>query len=254
MAERRMFAKTIIDSDTFLDMPLTTQALYFHLSMRADDEGFIGNPKKIVGMLGATKSDFRILIKRDFIILFNSGVVAIKHWKTHNYISPSKLKPTAYSAEKQLLLNATESRQDDGEKSAKSRQNSDEKSAQVSIDKESEEENSLAQDSKGEDSIVEGKIDLLVRYLKQRDDIARVYDIGFRTDLCDLVLNILATQCFADRAVLGRSPEEFLDYAQNGFDAQTLAELVNILLERKAIADKRSYLLAVIVEKYMQHA
>lgn len=86
MAERRMFAKAIIDSDAFLDMPLSTQALYFHLAMRADDEGFVGNPKKIQRMIGASDDDCRILISKRFILTFQSGIVVIKHWRIHNYI------------------------------------------------------------------------------------------------------------------------------------------------------------------------
>ena len=70
MAERRMFAKTIIDSDAFLDMPLSTQALYFHLNMRADDDGFINNAKKIQRMIGASDDDLRVLMGKNFIIPF----------------------------------------------------------------------------------------------------------------------------------------------------------------------------------------
>lgn len=100
MAERRMFAKTIIDSDAFLDMPLSTQALYFHLSMRADDDGFINNPKKIQRMVGASDDDLKLLIVKKFIIPFDSGIVVIKHWKIHNYIRNDRYKPTVYEEEK----------------------------------------------------------------------------------------------------------------------------------------------------------
>ncbi|MCI5904607.1 MAG: replisome organizer [Oscillospiraceae bacterium] len=103
MAERRMFAKTIIDSDTFLDMPLSTQALYFHLSMRADDDGFINNPKKIQRMIGCCDDDLRLLIVKGFIIPFESGIVVIKHWKIHNYIQKDRYKPTIYQEEKSML-------------------------------------------------------------------------------------------------------------------------------------------------------
>ena len=103
MAERRMFAKTIIDSDAFLDMPLTTQALYFHLSMRADDDGFINNPKKIQRMIGASDDDLKLLIAKNFIIPFESGIVVIKHWKIHNYIRNDRYKETVYKEEKALL-------------------------------------------------------------------------------------------------------------------------------------------------------
>ena len=103
MAERRMFAKTIIDSDAFLDMPLSTQALYFHLSMRADDDGFINNSKKIQRMIGASDDDLKLLMAKRFIIPFDSGVVVIKHWKIHNYIQSDRYKETVYQEEKAML-------------------------------------------------------------------------------------------------------------------------------------------------------
>lgn len=103
MAERRMFAKTIVDSDAFLDMPLTTQALYFHLSMRADDDGFVNNPKKIQRMIGATDDDIKLLLTKRFILVFDSGVIVIKHWRMHNYIQKDRYKPTAYQKEKSQL-------------------------------------------------------------------------------------------------------------------------------------------------------
>ena len=104
MAERRMFAKTIIDSDLFLDMPSSTQCLYFHLSMRADDDGFINNPKKIQRMVGSGDDDLKLLIAKNFIIPFESGVVVIKHWKIHNYIQKDRYKETVYKEEKSHLL------------------------------------------------------------------------------------------------------------------------------------------------------
>ena len=104
MAERRMFAKTIIDSDAFLDMPLSAQALYFHLSMRADDEGFINNPKKIQRMIGASDDDCKLLIMKRFIIAFESGVIVIKHWRIHNYIQKDRFKETLYKEERRELV------------------------------------------------------------------------------------------------------------------------------------------------------
>ena len=103
MAERRMFAKTIIDSDAFLDMPLSTQALYFHLSMRADDDGFINNAKKIQRMLGCADDDLKILLAKNFVIPFENGVCVIKHWKIHNYIQSDRYKPTVYGELKAKL-------------------------------------------------------------------------------------------------------------------------------------------------------
>ena len=98
-----MFAKTIIDSDSFVDMPLSTQALYFHLSMRADDDGFINNPKKVQRMIGASEDDLKLLVMKRFIIPFESGIVVIKHWKIHNYIRNDRYKPTVYIEEKNSL-------------------------------------------------------------------------------------------------------------------------------------------------------
>ena len=103
MAERRMFAKTIIDSDAFLDMPLSAQALYFHLSMRADDDGFVNNPKKIQRMIGASDDDCKLLIIKRFILAFESGVIVIKHWRIHNYIQKDRYKETSYKEEKAML-------------------------------------------------------------------------------------------------------------------------------------------------------
>ena len=103
MAERRMFAKTIIDSDSFLDMPLSAQSLYFHLSMRADDDGFINNPKKIQRMIGCADDDMKLLFVKNFIIPFENGVCVIKHWKIHNYIRSDRYKPTVYAEEKAQL-------------------------------------------------------------------------------------------------------------------------------------------------------
>ena len=103
MAERRMFAKKITESDAFLDMPSSTQMLYFHLSMNADDDGFVNNPKKIQSMCGASDDDFKLLIAKSFVILFESGIIVIKHWKMHNYIQSDRYRPTDYVDEKSML-------------------------------------------------------------------------------------------------------------------------------------------------------
>jgi hypothetical protein len=103
MAERRMFSKTIIDSDLFMDLPLTAQALYFHLAMRADDDGFIGNSKKLCRMLGVGEEDLALLIEKELLIKFDSGVVAVKHWKVNNLIKNDRYKATIYQEEKSFL-------------------------------------------------------------------------------------------------------------------------------------------------------
>jgi len=103
MAKRRMISCDIIDSDAFLDMPQSSQLLYFHLNLRADDDGFINNPKKIMRMVGTQEDDMKILISKKFIIPFESGVVVIKHWKIHNYIAKDRYTETRYKEEKSTL-------------------------------------------------------------------------------------------------------------------------------------------------------
>lgn len=98
-----MFAKTIIDSDAFLDMPVTARLLYYDLSMRADDDGFVNSPKKIMRMIGASQDDINILIFRKFIIPFDNGIVVIKHWRIHNYIRKDTYNETPYIEQKAML-------------------------------------------------------------------------------------------------------------------------------------------------------
>lgn len=98
-----MFSLQIVDSDAFLDMPMTAQLLYFHLSMRADDDGFIGNAKKISRMLGSSDDDMKILFGKRFLLPFPTGVIVVKHWKIHNYIQSDRYHPTKYIEEKNGL-------------------------------------------------------------------------------------------------------------------------------------------------------
>lgn len=98
-----MFAKTIIDSDAFLEMPMSARLLYYDLAMRADDDGFINSPRKIMKFVGATNDDMNILIARKFIIPFDNGVVVIKHWRIHNYIRKDTYNETSYKEQKALL-------------------------------------------------------------------------------------------------------------------------------------------------------
>lgn len=103
MADRRMFTTKIVDSDAFLDMPLSTQALYFHLNMRADDDGFVNNPKKIQRVIGASDDDLKLLIAKRFILAFESGVIVIKHWRMHNLLRKDRYNPTQYQEEYKRL-------------------------------------------------------------------------------------------------------------------------------------------------------
>ena len=103
MAQRRMFSRKITESDQFLDMPMSSQVLYFHINMQADDDGFVGNVKMIKRMIGASDDDLKILIAKEYIIPFESGVVVIKDWKIHNYIRSDRYNETFYKYEKSLL-------------------------------------------------------------------------------------------------------------------------------------------------------
>lgn len=102
MAQKRMFDLDIVRSDRFLDMGLSTQALYFHLGMNADDEGFV-SPKFIMRMLGAAEDELKILAAKEFVILFKTGVVVITDWKQNNYLDKNRIKPTQYQEEKKQL-------------------------------------------------------------------------------------------------------------------------------------------------------
>lgn len=99
MAEKRMFTQKIIDSDAFLEMPLSAQALYFHLNMRADDDGFVNNPKKITAYVNASLDDLKLLLAKRFLIGFDTGVIVIKHWRMHNTLRADRYKPTDYQEE-----------------------------------------------------------------------------------------------------------------------------------------------------------
>ena len=103
MAEKRMFAKTIVDSDAFMEMPVSSQLLYFHLSMRADDDGFINNPKRIARNVGANDDDLKMLMYKNFIIAFENGVIVIKHWWIHNTLRKDRYKETVYQEERSQL-------------------------------------------------------------------------------------------------------------------------------------------------------
>ena len=103
MAQRRMFSRKITETDHFLEMPLSSQALYFHLNMGADDEGFIDKAKTIQRTIGASDDDMKLLIAKGFLIPFESGVVVIRHWRIHNYIQADRFQATIYQGEKEQL-------------------------------------------------------------------------------------------------------------------------------------------------------
>ena len=103
MARRRMFSLDVVDTDAFLDLPSSSQALYFHLGMRADDDGFVSSPKRITATVSASPDDLKLLAAKGFIIPFESGVCVIRDWKVNNQIRPDRYKPTLYTEEKNKL-------------------------------------------------------------------------------------------------------------------------------------------------------
>ena len=178
MAERRMFAKTIIDSDAFLDMPVTARLLYYDLAMRADDDGFVNSPKKIMRMIGASKDDLSILIMRKFILPFDNGVVVIKHWRIHNYIRKDTYNQTPYLDEKAMLeLDENKAYKfKDNETSTESGRIVDEPSTQVRLGKVSiDKNNTITSDFESEFETIwkkyprkDGKKKALVHYTAAR--------------------------------------------------------------------------------------
>ena len=103
MAERRMFAKTIVLSDAFLDLPMSARCLYFTLGMLADDDGFVNAPRSIMRQCGASDDDMKVLIAKKFVIIFENGVIVIKHWRINNYLRSDRYIPTKYGEEKEQL-------------------------------------------------------------------------------------------------------------------------------------------------------
>ena len=103
MAQRRMFSQKVTETDKFLDMGLTAQSLYFHLGMNADDDGFVGNPKSIKRMIGASEDDLKALVEKDYLIVFDDGVVVIKDWLVSNYVKKDRYTPTIYTEDMKLI-------------------------------------------------------------------------------------------------------------------------------------------------------
>lgn len=159
MAKKRMFRLDVLETDAFMDMPLTTQALYFHLNLRADDDGFVGNPKRIARVIGASLDDLNLLIAKRFVLTFEDGVIVIKHWRLHNNLTSNRYQETKFIEDKSFLKikdNGAYSFDhgepiDDahyievGKRETKQRRNKDE--TKTSLDKNSIEKDSIEKDS-----------------------------------------------------------------------------------------------------------
>nr|WP_296190982.1 hypothetical protein [uncultured Anaerobutyricum sp.] len=178
MANRRMLNKTVVESDPFFEMPADSQALYMHLVLNADDEGFVGNPETIRRMTGFSKDSLRLLIAKGFLISFQSGVVVVTHWEMQNKIQPSRKTKTIFTDEKGLLLvdeqgkylifnNSSEPCQQDADKMSEECQRvADKTSEQVSIGK-----YSIDKDSIDKSSIELGKYRDSIEKVEDRESI-----------------------------------------------------------------------------------
>lgn len=162
MAQRRMFSKEVTTSDLFVDMPSSSQLLYFHLGMEADDEGFIGNAKMLSRAYGSNNDDLKLLEAKGFIIAFPSGVTVVKDWNLNNKIRKDRQKPTIYTEEKTLLiLDSKGSYLLGNQVSTIPQPNDNQMSAQDSIGKDR-----LVEDSIGKDSIEKDTNSLLSVYFE----------------------------------------------------------------------------------------
>lgn len=103
MAQKRMFDKQITNSDDFIEMPATSQNLYFHLSMNADDDGFVNNWKSVMRLVGSKEDDLKVLVAKQYIIPFDSGVIVIKHWRINNLLRKDRYNETKYQIEMSQL-------------------------------------------------------------------------------------------------------------------------------------------------------
>ena len=159
-----MISQKIVDSDAFLEMPQSSQNLYFHLNMRADDDGFVGNPKKIIRMIGASDDDYKILIAKRFIIVFESGVCVIKHWLIHNLIRNDRYNETQYLEEKKQLQvkenkSYTEAWQPNGNQMA----------TQVRIGKVSIDKDNMVADAPAKPKFQKPTVQELTAYIKEKN-------------------------------------------------------------------------------------
>ena len=138
MANKRMFSIDVTETDTFLEMPLTAQALYFHLAMRGDDDGFVSNPRSIMRVTGCNENDLKTLAESGYIITFRSGVIVISDWKVNNYLRGDRYKPTTFQNELSMLAETANKRyvlESDSQRSTVGIPNSNQMETQYSIEK-----------------------------------------------------------------------------------------------------------------------
>ena len=209
MAQRRMFSLKVVDTDRFLDMPSSAQSLYFHLGMRADDEGFVASPKRITALVGSAADDLSLLVTKGFIIPFASGICVITNWKQNNYIQADRFQPTFYADEKALLSEKTnQTYQLDTE----CIQNASKPDTQVRLGKV----------RRGKDKLKKTNGAAIV----SKDPLSLIYDKGLREDLQDCVLNWI-----------GYKKEQKRPYKEQGLKSflTTLTKNVSVYGENRVI-------------------
>ena len=173
MAEKRMFAKSIVLTDAFLDMPASARCLYFTLAMLADDDGFVGSPKSIMRQCGASQDDMMILLTKRYVLTFDSGVLVIKHWRIHNTLKNDRYHPTTYQEELAMLTTDqkgayTEAVAQLPEQCFQNGSNADPGRIQIgSPAKDSIEKNSIAKNSKGKKGFTPPTLDEVKAYISE---------------------------------------------------------------------------------------
>lgn len=243
MAERRMFAKKIVSTDAFLDMPASARCLYFALGMEADDDGFVGNPKSVMRQVGLKPNDLKMLADKRYILTFPSGVIAIKHWKINNSIQSDRYKKTTYIEELNTLTL-------DGKEGYIEREICIQDVSKV-----------YPQVSIGKVSI--DKYSRLVKILNNNESIACVRENSKNMPqyepLIDEIITTLAyagseveSLRFGEREVTREEFERFIT-KPHGFDGNMLAETANMVMSSSAvIKDRRYYILGIIVNHFMR--
>lgn len=211
MAERRMFSKKIVDSDAFLDLPITAQLVYFHLLMNADDEGFINNPKRVARSVGCKSTDVQVLIDNRFLLSFPSGVVVVKHWFIHNCIRKDRAVPTTYTKERNMVVLGdnnvyteadkidTECQPNDNQTPTKCQPNANQMSAQDSIGK----DRIVTHKKTGERACVRDSSIILLEFISKTG----LKDAYF---IADFDYALLADEYDKSKKLLQRAPFQFM--------------------------------------------
>lgn len=260
MAERRMFAKKIIDSDAFLDMPLSAQALYFHLSMRADDDGFVSNPKKIQRMIGASDDDCKILLLKRYILTFESGIIVIKHWHINNNIRKDRYTETTYIEEMRTLAF--------DDKGAYVEKMLCQPSDNQTVTKPQPSDNHMTTACQPNGIPGIGKVSIdkysrLVKILNNNESIACVRENSKNMPQYEPLINeIISTLAYAgsevesltfgEREVTREEFERFIT-KPHGFDGNMLAETANMVMSSSVVIKaRRYYILGIIVNHFMR--